>query len=498
MCGIVGGFNLFDVINCSRALQHRGQQGFGIGFFGNDNDIHVLRREGEVPQALWSIDLSDLQGSSFVTHTRYSTTGAGTLENVQPVYRKNNFEFALVHNGNIVNMHEIERITNRSYANLSDTHAIADLIAQSPRSTIEEAIQEACMQLRGSYNLLVLHNGNIHVIRDPHGFHPLQLGLSAKGEYLVASESYAFDFVGGKLLRDIHPGEYIVISKDTCTPITRFPRIRHPHIQLDIFELQYYASPFSIIHGVHVGTARQLFGMYLVQETKAMHNLPPGTVVAPVPDSGNQVALGMYKELLHSGFDVDYNPYLISRSHTTYVHRAYIEPTVEQRLQRIQEKYTVSEMHARGRNVLLGDDTIVGGLTSRFIANKAQAAGARSVSYGISAPPNVYPDVYGNDQYARYTRKELIAHKHKGNEVAIAKEIGANNVWYLSLKASIRAILDARALTRSMCTNLPPLDTQDELNEHSFHTAPYSGFYAEGTGDYPVKSLDLLPILQSM
>ena len=337
MCGVVGVVGsketaVYTAVSCMRALQHRGQEGMGIASWLN-GEMLIARREGEVLQALSTLSIADFKSTALLGHTRYATIGEGRIENVQPVVQKfRGKSFALVHNGSLVNLQELSDMTGKDYKNLSDTHIVADLIAQSRLSSIEDALIEAASKLRGSYNLIVLFGGDIYAMRDPHGFHPLQIGQGPNGEHVVASESYAFDFIGGNFIRDVWAGEFIHLSKQGFHYLTTFGE--DTKIQVDIFEFQYYLSPASIVHGVEVGAAREMMGAHLADIYASLYSIPQGAVVAPIPDSGNQAALGFSKKLRTLGYDISFEPHLIFRSHASNVHRAFIEPTKKRRLGR--------------------------------------------------------------------------------------------------------------------------------------------------------------------
>lgn len=497
MCGIIGVFGrketaIYLAIKGMRGLQHRGQEGLGLAAGDPDfNGIMVERGQGEVSQVLPNINVTRLEHNVVIGQTRYSTIGASNLQNVQPAmgfFRGK--PFAVLQNGSLVNLTEIARYTKKNYTGVSDTHAIADLLGNTREISIESAIIEMTKHLRGSYNLIILFNNEIYAVRDPRGFHPFQLGIGPEGEFVVASESYAFDFMRGRLVRDIRAGEYLRISKDGIATFHQIHRPDNQHLQFCIFESQYYLSPHSIVHGVKAGTAREFMGERLAREYLKHHSIRAGTIIAPIPDSGNQAALGAYRYLLQKRYDVIFEPYLIFRSHAANVRRAFILPRKEDRIERIYEKFHVDESKARGKHILLVDDTLVEGLSSRIVIEMARSAGAREVSLGIASPRLLYPDLYGNNMYERYKNDELIARKFNGNVDKIAHAINADNLCYLPLQESIDAILEARRDTHAYS----PHHHTEEFNRMSFHTAPYSGIYAEGTGDFPVESLDFMPI----
>lgn len=490
MCGIVGTASkhknsVLITLEALQALQHRGQESAGLGA-DFDNAIKLERRMGEVTQGFHGFDPAEMPSHTCIGQNRYSTIGDSELHNAQPIggYYKHK-PFALVHNGNLINMRKLAEQTGCDILHLSDTHAIARLLAQSSAHTLEEALENMLNDLEGSYCLIILYDGRIIAYRDHFGFHPLQLGRIDEHVLLVASESAAFDFVGGSLIRDILPGEMVVLENGE---VVQSKQLKKPELKFDIFEFFYYLTVPSIIHGVEVGTARYYLGKELARTYMNYIDIRPGSVIVPVADSGNQAALGFYEELAAAGHTVKFRPYALFRSHSSNIKRSFIEPTEERRMAKLRHKFNPRPAEIAGEHVIVVDDSIVRGATAKFIVKKLQNVGARTICCGIASPPAQYPCIYGVDTYKTYLAGRLIGRNHKGNSRAIADEIGLGELCYLPLQQAVNAILHAASVLQGK--GIPRRGSPVlELTPDSFYTGPFNGMYPAGTGDFEIQQL---------
>jgi amidophosphoribosyltransferase len=418
MCGVVGIFGHKESANLAYlglyALQHRGQESAGI--VSSDGErLRFVREMGHVGDIFTKNRLEHLKGSAAIGHVRYSTAGDSTLRNAQPIAVDfSGGSVALGHNGNLVNAPELrERLEadGSIFQSTSDTEVIVHLIARSRELTLPERIADALRQVRGAYSLVFLSHDKLIAVRDPMGFRPLALGRIGDA-YLISSETCAFELVEATFVRDIEPGEMVVIDKDGLRSLRPFPEAPAHRC---LFEWVYFARPDSQIDGRSVHRSREHMGRRLAGE----HPVPADVVIA-VPDSGVAAAIGYAKE---SGIPYDQG---LVRSH--FVGRTFIEPS--QQIRHFGVKLKLSPVHEvlRGQRVVVVDDSIVRGTTSRKIVSMIRGAGAREVHMRISSPPTVGPCRYGIDTP---TREELIASNHDVSE--IQKFIGADSLGYLSL-----------------------------------------------------------------
>jgi len=418
MCGVVGIFGHKESANLAYlglyALQHRGQESAGI--VSSDGErLRFVREMGHVGDIFTKNRLEHLKGSAAIGHVRYSTAGDSTLRNAQPIaVDYSGGSVAVGHNGNLVNAPELrERLEadGSIFQSTSDTEVIVHLIARSRELTLPERIADALRQVRGAYSLVFLSHDKLIAVRDPMGFRPLALGRIGDA-YLISSETCAFELVEATFVRDIEPGEMVVIDKDGVRSLRPFPEAPAHRC---LFEWVYFARPDSQIDGRSVHRSREHMGRRLAGE----HPVPADVVIA-VPDSGVAAAIGYAKE---SGIPYDQG---LVRSH--FVGRTFIEPS--QQIRHFGVKLKLSPVHEvlRGQRVVVVDDSIVRGTTSRKIVSMIRGAGAREVHMRISSPPTVGPCRYGIDTP---TREELIASNHDLSD--IQKFIGADSLGYLSL-----------------------------------------------------------------
>ncbi len=418
-CGVFGVYGHPDASNLTYlglyALQHRGQESAGIV----SSDGKVLYSEksmGLVADIFDEERIKKLPGHLAIGHNRYSTTGESTSMNIQPI--RVNFALgglAIAHNGNLVNAgilkDELEAYGS-IFQSTMDSEVIIHLIAQSRMAKIHDRIVDALVHVQGSYSLLLITEDELIGVRDPHGFRPLVLG-ELDGAYVLASETCAFDLIEATYIREIEPGEMVVINDKGIHSSFPFTRAEPSHC---IFEFIYFARPDSMVFGQNVYTIRKEFGKQLAREAGV-----EADVVIPVPDSGLPAALGYAEE---SGIPFDTG---LIRNH--YVGRTFIEPRQSIRHFGVKIKLNPVRDALKGKRVIIVDDSIVRGTTSKKIIKMIRNAGATEIHMRISSPPTVFPCFYGIDTP---TRQELIASTHSIEE--IRKYITADTIGYISLE----------------------------------------------------------------
>ena len=417
-CGVFGIFGHPEAANLSylgiHALQHRGQESAGIASW-DGTQLHVHKAMGLVADIFDQQAIASLPGSAAIGHTRYSTAGQSVLANAQPmVARTSAGHFAVAHNGNLVNADELRRELEGKGAlfhGTSDTEVIVHLLAHQREGSVEDRIAAALSKVRGAYSLLVLTEKGVVAVRDPLGFRPLVLGRLRNGATVFASETCALDLIEAEYIREIEPGEMVAVDDKGLRTLQTLPRQRAGRC---IFELVYFARPDSTVFGRSVYATRKELGKRLAQEHPA-----EADVVVPVPDSGVPAALGYS---LESGIPYDLG---LIRSH--YVGRTFIEPSQSIRHFGVKLKLNPVPGVVKGKRVVVVDDSIVRGTTSRKIVKMIRDAGAREVHLRISAPPTRWPCYYGIDTPVR---SELIAASH--TEAEIAKYVTADSLGYLS------------------------------------------------------------------
>jgi len=425
-CGIFAVFGSADAaVNTAlglHALQHRGQEAAGIVSMSGENySVHFA--EGLVADNFTAADVvKKLEGNSAIGHVRYSTAGKKTARNFQPLYAELSLGFlGLAHNGNLTNAAKLRKsLINRGaiFQSSMDTEVIIHLIALSQKPTLQEKIIDAASQIEGAFSLVIIHKDGIIALRDPYGVRPLSLGKLGDA-YVVASESCAFDIIGAKFERDIEHGELISITKDgvtSCEPFDKKPS------KFCIFEYIYFARPDSFVEGKNVYEMRKRIGAELAREIKI-----DADVVVPVPDSGVPAAIG-YAAESKIPFELG-----IIRNH--YVGRTFIEPTDRIRHFGVKLKHNANLSVIKGKRVVLIDDSIVRGTTSKKIVQMIRDAGAKEVYMLIASPPTISPCFYGVDTP---DKKDLIA-SHMTLD-AIKKMIGADHLGYISIEGLYRAI----------------------------------------------------------
>jgi amidophosphoribosyltransferase len=438
------------------ALQHRGQESAGIAAADRGGNIMTRRELGLVSQVFSENDLRTLRGELAIGHVRYSTTGSNAWENSQPVQRSqgtngSSREVALAHNGNLINAVELhDELSERgvTFSSTSDSEIVAALIATHPAERIEEAIADVLPRLHGAFSIVVMTKDRVVAFRDPHGLRPLAIGVlpptdsaevgSAPGEghggepprYCVASESCAFDIIGAKLVRDVEPGEIVTFGEQGLESRRVMPDARKSFC---VFEYIYFARPDSRMNGQVLQVARGRMGEILARESPAEADL-----VIPVPDSGNAAARGYARA---SGLPQD-DGFVKNR----YVARTFIQPGQELRKHGLRLKFNPLPEVVAGKRLVVVDDSIVRGNTTRQIVQMLRDAGAVEVHMRISAPPIKHPCHYGIDMS---TREEMIAHERTVSE--IAAELGCDSLAYLSLEGVYEAVGATRATHCDAC-----------------------------------------------
>lgn len=425
-CGIFGVCGHDDAAALTalglHALQHRGQEASGI--VSNDGATFYQHRDvGLVDEIFNSSEvIATLKGRSAIGHNRYATTGGAGIRNVQPLYGDLSFGgFAVAHNGNLTNALTLkEQLVARGslFQSSTDTEVIIHLVALSKQTSVLDRVIEALKQVEGAYSLLMFFKDQMIGVRDPYGFRPLCLG-QLNGSYILASETCALDIIGADYVRDVEPGEMVVLGKDGIQSLFPFQKAQS---RFCIFEYIYFARPDSQMSGQSVYDMRKKIGAMLAIESPCDVDL-----VVPVPDSGVPAALGFAEEA-KIPFELG-----IIRNH--YVGRTFIEPTQRIRHLGVKMKHNANRSLIQGKRIVLVDDSIVRGTTSRKIVEMMRAAGAKEVHMRISSPPTKYSCFYGIDTPSS---QELLAHTHDVD--AIAKYIGVDSLAYISTDGLYRAM----------------------------------------------------------
>ncbi|MDQ3849275.1 MAG: amidophosphoribosyltransferase [Actinomycetota bacterium] len=415
------------------ALQHRGQESAGIAAAEAGGHIMTLRELGLVNQVFDEQKLRALGGDMAVGHVRYSTTGSNGWDNAQPVHRSDRREVALGHNGNLINavqLHTELRERGVSFRSTSDSEIIAALLASHEAEDIEDAVADVMPRLQGAFSTVLMTKDRVVALRDPAGLRPLVLGRIGE-RHCVASESCALDIIGAQLVRDVRPGEMVSIGADGLHSRQVVEGAREAFC---LFEYIYFARPDSRMNGEVLQAARGRMGEILAREAPA----PGADLVIPVPDSGAPAARGYARA---SGLPQDDG--LIKNR---YVARTFIQPGQELRRHGLRLKFNPLPEIVGGRSIVVVDDSIVRGNTTRQIVQMLREAGAREVHMRISAPPIKHPCHYGVDMS---TREEMIAHGRDVGE--IARELGCDSLAYLSLEGVYEAVRGSRGRHCDAC-----------------------------------------------
>jgi amidophosphoribosyltransferase len=430
------------------ALQHRGQESTGIVSCDERGEFHVHKGIGLVSDVYDDAILATLHGPLAIGHNRYSTTGSLTLENTQPlrvVYRGG--PLALAHNGNLVNARELRRGLEASgsiFQTTLDTEIFLHLIALSAAETIEDALVEAAKQVRGAYSMVVLTRDAVLAIRDPHGFRPLCIGRLGDG-YVVASETCALDLVAAEFVRDVLPGELVRLDHQGMRARRALPEADPP--RHCVFEHIYFSRPDSRVFGDTVDRVRRRIGHRLADE----HPVEADVVIS-VPDSSNSIALG-YSERSGIRFELG-----LIRNH--YVGRTFIQPHQGERDSSVRVKFNPVREVLAGQRVVLVDDSIVRGTTSRKLVRMLRRNGAKEVHFRVGSPPVTHPCFYGIDTPSR---RELIGAVKTVEE--IRDYLGADSLGYLSLEGLLACERDSGRFCSACFTGRYPVAVDPEAGK---------------------------------
>jgi amidophosphoribosyltransferase len=483
-CGLVGVYGAKDASSYIyyglNALQHRGQEAAGIvmrersvgkTFFNVHKNTGLVADVFKDEKILRGI----LKGDAGIGHNRYSTTGsAESKKNVQPIvvnYRKGNL--AIAHNGNLTNSHRLRDELTESgtlFQTTTDTEIILHLIARSQKENVIDRVHEALEAIRGAFSLVILTDDQLIVARDPYGFRPLALGKLGDA-FIFASETCAFDVIGAEYLRDVEPGEIIVVDDDAIltqevrsTFLSDVPReSRHC-----IFEYIYFSRPDSKIYGESVDKVRRKIGKSLAEESPVQNSSRGGSVsggdedeklvVISVPDSSNTATLGYVSQSLKMGIKAKFEIGLI-RSH--YIGRTFIQPNQDTRDLKVKMKFNTVKGVLKGRKVVIVDDSIVRGTTSKQLVKLIREAEPSEVHFRVSSPPIMHPCFYGMDFPSE---QELFANQFDGDIERMTRELNVDSLAYLSLEKLLESV---------------PTDVEDSFDgqRRNYCTACFSGKY---------------------
>lgn len=404
------------------ALQHRGQESAGISV-SNFGEIVTYKGMGLTADVFTSKTLENLVGNAAIGHVRYSTTGASKLENAQPLESRYKFgQIAVAHNGNLTNAKIIRELLEdggSTFNTTIDSEVIIKMIARKANGNVEDAIRSTVGAIKGAYALVILAGNKLVGVRDPYGIRPLCLGINENGDYILASESCAIDAVGGTLIRDILPGEMVIIDENGVKSIKYSENNKKAPCS---FEHIYFARPDSIIDGLNVYESRVEAGRLLAKQMKV-----EADVVIGVPDSGVPAAIGFAEA---SGI-----PYAIGLVKNKYIGRTFIKPTQALREQAVMVKLNPLKVNLEGKRVVIIDDSLVRGTTSKILIEIIRKAGAKEVHFRSASPAVKHSCYFGIDTAHR---EELIASRLSVEE--IRKEINADTLDYLTMENMLKSL----------------------------------------------------------
>jgi len=425
-CGLFGVFGSIDasylIYLGLYALQHRGEESCGI-VTSDGEELYLQKDMGLVSDVFNQDNLKSLKGDRGIGHVRYSTTGSSLVKNAQPLfvdYLGNSL--AVAHNGNLVNSRQLKEDLESSgsiFQTTCDSEVIVHLMARSRSKNVVERLRVALKLIKGAYSLVLLTQDSLIGVRDPDGFRPLCIGKKGNS-FFLASETCAFDLIEAKFVREVEPGEIVIITKDGLKSVRFSPR-SHKSAHC-IFEHIYFSRPDSMIFGEVVHCVRKKLG-----EALALEHPVKADIVVPIPDSGTSAALGFSNA---SGIPLEWG---VIRNH--YVGRTFIQPLQHIRDLGVKVKFNLLRDVVRGKRVVIVDDSIVRGTTSRIRVKSFRDAGAKEVHMRISCPPHKFPCFYGIDFPSK---DELLANRYSTKE--IAKFLGADSVGYLSLKGMLNSV----------------------------------------------------------
>ena len=431
MCGIFGIYGVEDAANYTYfglyALQHRGQESAGIVVY-DGKKVKEWKGLGLVSEVFNEEILKNLSGYISIGHVRYSTTGSTILQNVQPFcvnFAKKTL--AVAHNGNLVNAYQIRcelEEDGHIFQTTMDSEVILHLIVKNLKKGLVNAITETMKRIRGAYSILLLYEDTLVAFRDPWGFRPLSFGMF-NGGYVIASETCAFDLIGVQYLRDIEPGEILIIDKEGPKSYKAFKKEKF-NLSHCVFEFIYFARPDSYIFNKNVYLVRKNLGKNLYKECPLQADF-----VMPFPDSGNYAAIG-YSQA--SGLPIEF---AMIRNH--YIGRTFIQPSEKIRNISVKMKLNPVKDILKGKEVIVIDDSLVRGTTSRNRLKSIKEAGAKKIHFLLSCPPLRFPCFFGIDFPSS---AELIAHKHSVEE--IRKFLDIDTLYYLSIEGLLSAVEELR------------------------------------------------------
>lgn len=435
-CAVVGIFGHVEASKLAyfslHAMQHRGQEAAGISS-GDGEKLHTIKKRGLVTRVFNEQKLKTLQGHMAIGHTRYSTAGDDSILDAQPVHANYDLgQISIVHNGNLTNAEEVRNALidqGAIFQSHMDTENLIHLIARSRQSKLKDRIMDAVRQIEGAYSLVFLSRSKMFAVRDPHGFRPLSLGRIGDS-YVVASETCAFDLIGAEYIREVNPGEMLIFEKDEPPQSIQLFETTPKHC---IFEYVYFARPDSNVFGQNVYQKRKNMGFELAKERPVEADM-----VVPVPDGGVPAAIG-YAQASGIPFEMG-----IMRNH--YIGRTFIEPTQEMRDLKVKMKLSPIRKLIEGKRLIVVDDSIVRGTTSRRIVRMLKDAGAAEVHMRISSPPTTDPCYYGVDTP---DKDKLIAANMSIDE--ICDYIGADSLAYLSNEALLRSVHSTDSIYCTAC-----------------------------------------------
>ena len=451
-CGIFGVYGHTEAARLTglglNALQHRGEESCGIAV-GDGNTIKVHKGIGHVSDVFDTPDKFDgLEGHLAIGHNRYSTTGGDSANNVQPFVAECRGHIAVAHNGNLVNTTELRTEMQEGgaiFQTSTDSEVILHLIAKSQATTIADRAMDALAKLKGAYSLVMSTERHLIAARDPHGFRPLCLGQLGDA-WVIASESCALDIISARYIRDIEPGELVIIDENGLRTYFQENKAEKPaHC---IFEFIYFSRPDSMIFGDNVDKTRRKFGKQLAIEHPA-----DADIVISVPDSSNTAALGYADQ---SGLKYELG---LIRNH--YVGRTFITPGQDSRAAKVRLKFNPVRGVLRGKRVVIVEDSIVRGTTLKHLARMVREAGARQIHVRVSCPPIISPCFYGIDFQSE---KELIANEKTVEQ--IREHLGVDSLGYLSLDGLIKSAPNGENHYCTACFDRQyPIPVEQELNK---------------------------------
>jgi len=425
MCAVVGIYGNPDASKLASAalfaMQHRGHEATGISSGGDDNKkIFTVKNRGFVRDVFNEDAFKILKGNMAIGHNRYSTAGDESTFDAQPIQAKYKLgEISIVHNGNLINKDEVrQRLIDEGsiFQTGMDTENLIHLIAKSSADKLRDRITKSLKKLKGAYNFIIQSRSKLFVVRDPHGIRPLSIGKLKSGGWIIASETCCFDLVDATFVRDVKPGEMLIFSKDFDEPES-FILDDTKEFRPCAFEYIYFARPDSVIDGKNVYNTREAMGQALAKNDKVLLDVD---MVIPVPDSGVPSALGYAKE---SGI-----PFALGIIRNHYIGRTFIEPTQAMRNMKVKMKLSPMKSLIDGKKLVVIDDSIVRGTTSKRIVRMLKDAGAKEVHFRVASPMIQYPCFYGIDTP---TKEELINAMKTKDEVQ--QYIEADSLEYLSI-----------------------------------------------------------------